>query len=154
MDDKSCPVNSEGSWEPDQTKPQAACYVKDATHPYVWPATVAPDLTVIAGHTGQQVKAAFNLLYDWHTQQFAVKANDEVWVKTVSSGTRWLVYKATQFYTPDKYGARGLEYDTDVWGTAPQPNTLITIGCLQPQTVGVETTRNIVIKWAYVGVKN
>lgn len=154
MDDKSCPVDSDGLYEPDQQKPQDACYVKDSQHPFVFPATSTADLSVILGHTWQRGNAAFNVIYDWRTQQFTVKAGDELWVRTKASGAQWLAYKATQFYTPNKYGPNGLANDSDIWGTAPLPNTLITVGCLQPQALGVETTQNIVVKWVFTSVKS
>lgn len=152
MDSAPCPVDSAGLYEPSQQTPQNACYIKDAQHPFVFPATNAADLSVILGHTWQQGNAAFNLLYDWRAQHFSVKAGDELEVRTEASGARWLVYKAVQFYTPEKTGPNGLQHDTAVWGTAPEPNTLVTVGCLQPPQVGVETTQNVVIKWALTGV--
>ena len=42
---------------------------------------------------------------------------------------------------------RGLANDTSVWGTAPIPGRLLTIGCLQPTDLSQASTRNVVVAW-------
>lgn len=153
MDDKSCPRDADGLFDPDRTKMMAACYVHDNDHVYVLPGTQTVDVSVMYGHTWRQGQAAFNVLFDWKKQQFTLKKGDKVWVRTRASGKRWLVYEATDFFKPNKYGEKSLRTDTKIWGAAPMPNTLITAGCLQPQDLDLHSSRNIVIRWKFVGVK-
>jgi hypothetical protein len=154
LDDKSCPQDADGLFDPDRTKMMAACYVNNPKFVYVLPGTKTADVSVMYGHTWRQGQAAFNVLFDWKRQQFTIKKGDEVWVRTKASGRRWLVYKASEFFKPAKYGDKSLRTDTKIWGTAPMPNTLITAGCLQPQDLDLHSSRNIVIKWQFAGVKS
>ena len=153
MDNKSCPQDPDGLFDPDRSKMMAACYVHNSKYVYVLPGTSTADVSVIYGHTWRQGQAAFNVLFDWKRQQFRIKPGDELWVRTKTSGKRWLVYKASEFFKPAKYGDKSLRTDTKIWGTAPMPNTLITAGCLQPQDLDLHSSRNIVIKWTFVGVR-
>lgn len=141
---KPCPVVN-GLLDPDRSHLETACYYTAPDRPYSLPGTSAADLTVLAGHTWRKGPAAFNALYDWRTQAFAVSQGDELWVRTEASGQRWLVYRAVSFHTPTKDG--GLANDTSVWGTAPIPGRLLTIGCLQPTDLSQASTRNVVVAW-------
>ncbi len=126
------------------------CYYTADDRPYTLPASSTADLTVIAGHTSRRFAAAFNALYDWRQQRFAVRRGDRLLLRTKSSGADWLVYRAVSFHTPPR---DGLATDTSVWGTGAQPNRLLTIGCLQPSNPNAPSTRNIVVTWRYVGVR-
>lgn len=156
FDTKTCPVVSvdgQAMLDPDRDDFTKSCYFVNKAYPYVLPSTDAPDLAVFAGHTSRnRENAAFNIFYDWQKREFTLKSGDEVWVKTKTSGPRWLVYKATDFLTPEKYAAGNkvsLMNDPRVWGTAPTPGVLVTIGCLQPKDTTQRSRENIVIKWTF-----
>lgn len=151
-----CPVvskNGQAMIDPDRDDFTKACYFTRKGYPYVLPGTAAPDLAVMAGHTShQKSNAAFNIFYNWKKGVFTLKKGDEVWIQTKKSGSRWLVYKATDLLTPKKYAAGNtvsLMNDAKVWGTAPTPGVLITIGCLQPKDFNELSSENIVIKWQF-----
>ena len=153
-----CPVttiNGEPMLDPDRSNYTKACYFVDRRYPYALPGTNALDLAVLAGHTSRQFPSAFNVFYDWQNAQFTVRKGDELWLKTAESGGSWLVYTATDLLTPKKYAASGsvsLMDDPSVWGTAPTPGVLLTIGCLQPQDLGQRSSKNFVIKWRFTRV--
>lgn len=153
---KLCPVVSKDGQlmlDPDRNDFTKACYFVGGAYPYVLPGTNAADIAVLAGHTSHQKStAAFNIFYDWKKGVFTLKPGDEVWVQTKKSGSRWLVYKATDLLTPKKYAASNkvsLLNDPKVWGTAPTPGVLLTIGCLQSKNIGQPSSENIVIKWKF-----
>lgn len=148
LDDKSCPQNEDGLFDPDRTNLMAACYVHNPSYVYEFPGTNAKDVAVFYGHTWREGEAAFNLLYDWERQRFNFQRGDEVWVRTVTSGKQWLVYRAENFFTPFKHGRTSLVNDETIWGAAPMPGKLITVGCLQP----LSSNRNVVIRWQFAGV--
>ena len=143
-----CPVVN-GVLDPDRTAYTVACYYTARDKPYSLPASATSDLTVLAGHTYRFGPAAFNALYDWKAQSFAVTAGDELWLRTEASGDRWLVYRAVAFHTPPK---SGLATDASVWGTGPLPNRLLTIGCLQPTDLTKASTQNVVVSWDFARV--
>ncbi len=143
-----CPVVG-GMIDPDRKRPGFACYYVARDRPYTLPGSDSPDVSVLAGHTMRQGAAAFNPFFNVRTQRFTVVEGDELRLRTVTSGTRWLVYRAVSFHSPEKAG--GLAADASVWGTGPLPGRLLTIGCLQPADLSLTSTRNIVIAWQYVG---
>ncbi len=133
-----------------------ACYYTAPDKPYQLPGSTTADLSVLFGHTWRKGTAAFNTLYDWRTQQFRVKAGDELWLQTEKSGELWLVYQLAGTYTPDKGdGPNSLMNSPDVWGAAGQtkPDTLLTIGCLQPDDLAQRSSKNIVVEWKFYGVR-
>ena len=153
---KVCPTikDTDGSdmLDPDRTDFMVACGFVRKDYAYVYPGSVTKDLAVIAGHTWQGGDAAFNFLYDWKKGKFLISDGEEMWVQTKESGDDWLVYKAAQFFTPMKYaGSKGtsLTESSDIWGTKPQPNVMITIGCLQQKVPGERSIQNIAIKWQF-----
>ncbi len=153
---KTCPVVSvdgQAMLDPDRNDFTKSCYFVDKEYPYVLPSTNAPDLAVFAGHTSRgRPSAAFNIFYDWKKGEFTLKPGDEIWVQTKMSGSRWLVYRSTDLLTPKKYAAGStvsLMNDPRVWGTAPTPGVLVTIGCLQPKDPDLRSQENIVIKWKF-----
>lgn len=157
---KTCPVVSvdgQAMLDPDRSDFTKACYFVGKGYPYVLPSTNAPDIAVLAGHTGRTVpNAAFNIFYNWKKGVFTLKPGDEIWIQTKASGSQWLVYKATDLLTPKKYASDkkvSLMNDPKVWGTAPTPGVLITIGCLQPMDFSQHSTENIVIKWQFSRVE-
>lgn len=160
LSDKVCPtsiVNGETMLDPDRKDYTKGCYFISKDYPYSLPGTDAPDLAVFAGHTARTIpSAAFNVFYNWQKGKFTVAKGDELWVKTVKSGKRWLVYAATDLMTPRKYAAKGkvsLMNDPAIWGAAPTPGVAITIGCRQSPTPGVPSSENIVIKWRFSRVE-
>ncbi|MBC7764724.1 hypothetical protein H7Y29_03325 [Microbacteriaceae bacterium] len=153
---RTCPVvlkDGQAMLDPDRNDFTKACYFVGGTYPYVLPSTNAKDIAVLAGHTSHQSSnAAFNIFYNWKKGVFTLKPGDEIWVQTKKSGSRWLVYKATDLLTPKKYAAGNkvsLMNDPKVWGTVPTPGVLITIGCLQPKDISQHSSENIVIKWKF-----
>jgi hypothetical protein len=155
-----CPlstVNGEVMLDPDRNDFTKACYFVNKEYPYSLPGTDAPDIAVLAGHTSRLLpSASFNVFYDWRKAQFTVRKDDELWGKTAKSGKHWLVYKAADLLTPKKYAASGsvsLMNDPAVWGTAPTPGVLVTIGCLQPKEAGKHSSENIAIKWQFSRVE-
>ncbi len=76
-----------------------ACYYVAPDKPYTLPGSSTADLSVLAGHTWRGGNAAFNALFDWRTQSFTLRIGDELWVKTVASGSSSLVYRATELHT-------------------------------------------------------
>lgn len=128
-----------------------ACYYTAPDRPYVLPASDAPDVVVLAGHTWRGGDAAFNVLYDWRSERFGVRSGDELWVRTDASGGARLVYRADAFHTPAKQG--GLAQDSAVWGTEPVPGRLLTIGCIQPTNLRQSSSLNAVVAWQFVRVE-
>jgi hypothetical protein len=146
--DAPCPADKVGA-HPDFSTPMKAC-LSDRLASYGMPGTAAAKPVVIVGHTWKSGDAAFNRLYAWQASppDFLVKAGDLAYLKTETSGTHWLIYRAATFGTPDKYN-HGLAQDPQVWGTKPLPRWLATIGCKQiPDRPSVE---NIAIGWELIG---
>lgn len=147
-----CPVD-DGMVHPPIDEAGKPCYYTAADKPYQLPGSSTTDLVAIFGHTGHCDAdcAAFNRLYDWQGQQWLVESGDELYLRTNASGGSWLVYRASDFYTPDKYGdsTGSLANSSEVWGTQPQPNRLLTIGCLQSADGVSKSQQNIVISWTF-----
>lgn len=158
----SCPIDKDGVVRPDYQN--QACIDMRSSKPYQLPGSSSTDLTALFGHTCQTCvgAVAFNPLYDWHTSQFTVKQGDLAYIQTEASGGDWLAYEAVVFATPDKAipsanttakpDLGSLAYSEAVWGTAPRPNWLVTVGCQQSATVGGKSVNNIAIGWKFVGV--
>lgn len=149
---ESCPVD-DGMVHPPIDEAEKPCYYTAADKPYQLPGSDTADLTAIFGHTGHCDAdcAAFNRLYDWQQQQWLVQPGDELYLRTEASGDSWLVYRAADFYTPDKYGdgAGSLANSSEIWGSQPRPNYLLTIGCLQDADGSSRSSQNIVIGWTF-----
>ena len=148
----ACPLDANGDLHPATLG--EACYYTTPDKPYELPGTTTHDVSVLAGHTCRWCgDAVFNPLYDWQNQQFRVKIGDELWLKTEKSGEQWLVYRAIATYTPKKGSGTGsLRESTEIWGAAPKPNRLLTIGCLQPNDGAPASSENIVIEWEFADV--
>lgn len=126
-----------------------ACVFTAENRPYQLPGTATPDITVIAGHTGAGVPGVFNGLYDGAGDRHTVNVGDQLFLKTVESGERWLVYRATDLHSPDK---QSLGEDESVWGAGPMPGRLLTISCIQPVNPLASSVKNAVVGWQFVGV--
>ncbi|AKK02941.1 sortase family protein [Corynebacterium epidermidicanis] len=126
-----------------------ACIYTAPDRPYTLPGTSAPDLAVIAGHTGAGVPGVFNVLYDGAADKHRVSVGDQLFVRTVESGDRWLVYTATDLHAPEK---ATLGEDVAVWGDAPMPGRLLTISCVQPANPLAASVKNAVVGWQFAGV--
>ena len=137
----------DGSINP-KTMDKACTYTAD-DKPYSLPGTDAPDISVIAGHTGAGVSAVFNDLYDGSAMEHKVTIGDKLYLRTKNSGDDWLVYEATDLHAPDK---SGLADDASVWGDGPMPGRLLTISCIQPANLLEAAVKNAVVGWQYQGV--
>ncbi len=149
-----CPVDENGDIHPATLGD--ACYYTADSKPYQLPGSETTDLSVIAGHTCRWCgEAAFNPVYDWQAQKFLVAVGDELWLKTAASGERWLVYRATATHTAAKgAGSGSLRESVEVWGSAPKPRTLITLGCLQPNDGSPSSRENIAIEWLFEDIRS
>ena len=125
-----------------------ACTYTAENRPYSLPGTNAPDLTVIAGHTGAGVPGVFNNLYDGTADQHTVAEDAKLYIRTEASGDTWLTYTATDFHDPSK---DMLDQDSAVWGDGPMPGRLLTISCIQPPNPLEAAVRNSVVGWQYEG---
>ena len=125
-----------------------ACTYTAEDRPYSLPGTTAQDIVVIAGHTGAGVPAVFNNLYDGSANEHKVRLGNKLYVRRQNSGQNWLVYTATDLHDPDK---QGLSDDASIWGEAPMPGRLLTIGCIQSANPLEAAARNAVVGWHYEG---
>lgn len=147
--DETCPLNAEGAIWPRLDAVDEACPYTRAGSSWTLPGSHAAGMSLIAGHTSQEGFAAFDGLYDWRSQSFALRRGDEMRVRTKASGTRWLVYRATGFMTPRRAGAGSLAALSQDWSRSPKAGRLFTVGCLQPSQNGAEPVQNIVIAWDF-----
>ena len=111
------------------------------------PGTSSPSLTVLAGHSSQDVDTAFNRLY----VQGEDLVGQEVFVRTRASGERWLVYRINAVHAPSK---TALPYLADVWGK-PGTSTagrLLLVTCRQQPDVR-PAVQNYVAVAQLVGVR-
>lgn len=139
--------NKGGMIDP-STLSEACVYTAD-DRPYSLPGTDAPDIVVVAGHAAAGVPAIFDKLYNPSTAQHTVHIGDALYVKTETSGDRWLKYEATDLHEPEKSALAG---DKDIWGEGPTPGRLLTITCIQPPNPFEPSVRNAVIGWQFRGV--
>lgn len=95
-----------------------ACSYTSNDKPYSQPGTNAPDIAVIAGHTGAGVPAVLNNLYDGTNDRHTVALRAKMYLRTESSGDNWLRYTATDRHGPQK---SGLSEDQSVWGRWSDP---------------------------------
>ncbi|MCB4207205.1 hypothetical protein [Arthrobacter sp. UM1] len=147
--DETCPLNAEGAIWPRLDAVDEACPYTRAGSSWTLPGSHAAGMSLIAGHTSQEGFAAFDGLYDWRSQSFALRRGDEMRVRTKASGTRWLVYRATGFMTPRRAGSGSLAALSQEWSRSPKAGRLFTVGCLQPSQNGAEPVQNIVIAWDF-----
>ncbi|VFB07993.1 Uncharacterised protein [Corynebacterium striatum] len=146
FEDGSCRVKN-GAIDPETMA--KACTYTAADRPYSLPGTNAPDITVIAGHTGAGVPAVFNNLYDGGANKHKVALGDKLYLRTANSGDNWLVYSATDMHDPVK---EGLAEDPAIWGEGPMPGRLLTISCIQPPNLLEASVRNAVVGWQFEGI--
>ena len=148
FEDGACRVKN-GAIDP-ATLDKACTYTAD-DRPYSLPGTDAPDVVVIAGHTGAGVPAVFDNLYDGSADHHRVKVGDKLYLRTADSGDNWLVYTATDLHDPVK---EGLSEDSSVWGEGATPGRLLTISCIQPANPLEASVRNAVVGWQFQGTSN
>lgn len=146
FDDEPCRVKK-GAIDPKSMN--NACVYTDPERPYTLPGTNSPDLVVIAGHTGAGVPAVFNNLYDGKDDKHTISEGAKLYIRTVASEDSWLVYRATDFHSPQK---ESLVDDTSIWGTDATPGRLLTISCVQPANPLADSVRNAVVGWQFEGV--
>lgn len=89
---------------------------------FAMPGTSTSSNAVVAGHSSRYVTTVFNRLYT----QGASLIGKLVYVKTVNSGSHWLVYKVQNVYEPLK---KDLPYMEQIW--TPTPGRFIVVTCLQ-----------------------
>ncbi|WP_235840619.1 hypothetical protein [Corynebacterium liangguodongii] len=123
-----------------------ACAYTAPDRPYQLPGTHAGDVVVIAGHAG--LGAVFDKLYDASANTHRVSIGDVLYLRTESSGEKWLRYRATDLHDPSK---AALSEDPAVWGVGATPGRLLTISCIQPP-LG-DAVRNAVVGWQFDGVE-
>lgn len=126
-----------------------ACVYTADDKPYSLPGTSAEDIVVIAGHAAAGVPAVFDKLYDAPAEKHTVTPGDTMYLRTATSGDRWLMYQATDLHSPDK---EGLPQSAEIWGNVPMPGRLLTITCVQPANPFQDSVRNAVIGWQLQGV--
>lgn len=143
FEDGNCRVK-DGAINP-ATQDKACTYTAE-DRPYSLPGASAPDLTVIAGHTGAGVSAVFNKLYDGTHDVHNVHVGDKLFLRTENSGGAWLVYTAKDIHSLQK---EDLADDSEVWGTGAMPGRLLTISCIQPANLLEASVRNAVVGWQY-----
>ena len=156
---KPCPF-VDGKIDPARDDYMRACAVRGEGLRTELPGTSAPNAAMIVGHTWHAKptwqasvdSAAFNALYNWDkgdAGEYTLKVGDEVWVRTETSGTRWLVYAVTGFDEPTKTVG-----NDSLWGFQenPVPGQLKLVGC-QQKTDGTKSTNNIVVNAQFTRVQ-
>ncbi|UBI03169.1 sortase family protein [Corynebacterium freneyi] len=146
--DELCPMTAYGV---DPVELLDVCFYTADDKPYVLPSTDQEDVAVLAGHANTQPPGVFDDVYDSVKQEFNVKLGDELRVRTEASGSKWLVYKATDFHTPMKVD---LAVDDDVWGTEPMPGRLVLLTCLRASTPNEPVLHNAVVGYQFDRVEN
>ena len=152
LDNTACPIDAWNHVQPDLSHMDQACVAyrpgeKDWSAKLQLPGTDNDGQVVMFGHTWRQGAAAFNLLYDWQAQRTMLRAGDEMWVKTEASGNRWLVYTYTgEMRTPAKPNLSSNQW---AWPEKPHPGRLLTIGCRQPDNLGIHSYENLVFEWMF-----
>lgn len=154
-----CPIVN-GKIDPSRSNYMSTCIVRGEKLRTELPGTTAPNAVLIVGHTWHAKdtwlasvdSAAFNALYNWdkgEAGEYTLKIGDEVWVRTIASGTRWLVYEIKTFDEPTKtFG------NDNLWGFQeyPVPGLLKLSGC-QQKTDGTKATNNIVVNAMFIRVQ-
>ena len=156
---KPCPIVN-GKIDPVRDDYMRTCAVRGAGLRTELPGTSAPNTTMIVGHTwhanptwqASVNSAAFNALYNWdkgEAGEYTLKSGDEVWVRTETSGSHWLVYTVTGFDEPTKTVG-----NDNLWGfqEQPVPGQLKLVGC-QQKTDGTKSTNNIVVNALFTRVQ-
>lgn len=146
--DELCPMTAYGV---DPVQLMDVCFYTADDKPYVLPSTDQEDVAVLAGHANTQPPGVFDDVYDSVKQEFNVKLGDELRVRTEASGSKWLVYKATDFHTPMKVD---LAVDDDVWGTEPMPGRLVLLTCLRASTRNEPVLHNAVVGYQFDRVED
>lgn len=146
--DELCPMTAYGV---DPVQLMDVCFYTADDKPYVLPSTDQEDVAVLAGHANTQPPAVFDDVYDSVKREFNVKLGDELRVRTEASGSKWLVYKATDFHTPEKVDLAG---DDDVWGTEPTPGRLLLLTCLRASTPNEPVLHNAVVGYQFDRVED
>ena len=143
-----CPMTDRGL---DPVHLMDICFYTADDKPYVLPSTDQEDVAVLAGHANTRIPGVFDDVYDSQKQEFNVKLGDELRVRTEASGSKWLVYKATDFHSPTK---EDLAVDDDVWGTDPTPGRLLLLTCLRASEPGQPALHNAVVGYQFDRVED
>ena len=146
--DELCPMTAYGV---DPVQLMDVCFYTADDKPYVLPSTDQEDVAVLAGHANTQPPGVFDDVYDSVKQELNVKLGDELRVRTEASGSKWLVYKATDVHPPMKVD---LAVDDDVWGTEPMPGRLVLLTCLRASTPNEPVLHNAVVGYQFDRVEN
>ena len=143
VEKKDCHVSGDAI---DPATLREACAYTAPDRPYSLPGSDAPDVVVIAGHTGAGVSAVFNSLYDGKAKRHNVSIGDVLYVRTEASGSDWLAYTATDLHEPKK---EGLAASKEIWGEGATPGRLLTISCIQPANPLADSVQNAVVGWQF-----
>ncbi|MDQ5982674.1 MAG: hypothetical protein QG549_671 [Patescibacteria group bacterium] len=114
---------------------------------YEYPSTSSTSLSVLAGHSSCLVDTVFNRL----NRQLESLVGREIWVKTQTSGDKWLVYQIESTFEPPKDELSSMEV---IWGS-PRVSTagkLALITCLLGDCGGV-STNNLVVMSRFTGIR-
>lgn len=143
-----CPMTDRGL---DPLHMMDVCFYTADDKPYVLPSTDQEDVAVLAGHANTRIPGVFDDVYDSVNGEFAVKLGDELRVRTEASGSKWLVYKATDFHSPTK---EDLAVDDAVWGTEPTPGRLLLLTCLRAVEPDAPALHNAVVGYQFDRVED
>lgn len=114
---------------------------------YEYPSTSSTSLSVLAGHSSCLVDTVFNRL----NRQLESLIGREIWVKTQTSGDKWLVYQIETTYEPPKDELSSMEV---IWGS-PRVSTagkLALITCLLGDCEG-GSTNNLVVMARFTDIR-
>ncbi|MFC3848553.1 sortase domain-bontaining protein [Corynebacterium hansenii] len=143
-----CPMTDRGL---DPVHLMDVCFYTADDKPYVLPSTDQKDVAVMAGHANTRIPGVFDDVFDAEKQEFNVKIGDELRVRTKASGSKWLVYKATDFHTPTK---EDLAIDDEVWGSEPTPGRLLLLTCLRAAEPDAPALHNAVVGYQFDRVED
>lgn len=146
--EEPCPMTDRGL---DPVHLMDVCFYTADDKPYVLPSTDQKDVAVMAGHANTRIPGVFDDIFDAEKQEFNVKSGDELRVRTKASGSKWLVYKATDFHTPTK---EDLAIDDGVWGSEPTPGRLLLLTCLRAAEPDAPALRNAVVGYQFDRVED
>jgi hypothetical protein len=103
---------------------------------FAMPGTATNNNVVVAGHSSKYAETVFNRLY----KQGESLIGRLIYIRTVKSGTHWLVYKIQKVYEPVK---KDLPFLSQVW--EPTNGRLIVVTCLQQSATPLAVKNFIVV---------
>ena len=110
---------------------------------FAMPGTATTANTVVAGHSSYDLQTVFNKLYP----QGQTLIGRQIFIRTQTSGKRWLAYKVQHVYMPAKSELPAME---EVW--RPTPGRLILVTCMQEG--GGVSTKNFIVVAQFVDIQD